>query len=255
MRPLDFTSDKEFLESELKNLKGVTLYLLSTGRNAWHSTWSERYQRDGALFTSFEEAKNAAENSRKKGTTFEIEQLPGLAFYSLIGVLALVEFHSKQPFSKLRIAEIGKLIQIGTPLSTAASPFLKASNTFWEKPFPSESSFVNIRTDLTKNFESLQEAIYQKKWRSIATGSNNYLGWRERGEPEETPITKVLANFATQNYFENWEALEKELDGARSIAFEKQKKDDEAETRLSEAITLLSSLLEQFSDTDQEKDS
>jgi len=139
MERIDWINDHEFLDSKLLNLQGVTLYLLSTGRNAWHSTWSERYRRDAALFSTFNSAKAAAEKSRNRGTTFEIEQYPGLAFFSVAGVVALVEFHSKQSFSKLKLEEIGDRLKVGTPLRDAIAPFTEATSAFWNSPFPSES--------------------------------------------------------------------------------------------------------------------
>ena len=59
MQPVNLSTDRAFLDSKLKDVKLVTLYLLSTGRNAWHSTWSEKYRPDSALFSSFDAAKAA----------------------------------------------------------------------------------------------------------------------------------------------------------------------------------------------------
>ena len=176
MDPVDWFSDQEFLNSELKDLQLITVYLLSTGRNAWHSTWSEKYRPDTALFASFDKAKAAAEKARNRGTTFEIEQYPGLAFFTTAGVIVLVEFHSKEPFARVKFEEIEEKIKIGIVISAAIEPFVKATDGFWNRPFPAESSFVSARSNLVESFEPLPPNNYLKKWGSRAMGSTYYLG-------------------------------------------------------------------------------
>lgn len=220
MKPVDWVTDEEFLDSELKNLRSVTLYLLSTGRNAWHGTWSEKYQKNAALFSSFNAARKAAEDSRNRGTTFKIQQYPSLAFFSLKGVVALVEFHSEQPFSKLRIEDIGDRLKIGIPIREAILPFVKAHWEFWNIPFPPKDSFVNVKSDLAEDFEYLPEEPYLKKWGSVASGSNYLLTWHQKNKPEETFITQILAEFADQNTVLKIAKCKKELENARQIAIE-----------------------------------
>jgi hypothetical protein len=252
MERIDWINDRELLDSKLLNLQGVILYLLSTGRNAWHSTWSERYRRDAALFSNLDSAKAAAEISRNRGTTFEIEQYPGLAFFSAAGIVALVEFHSKQSFSKLKIEDIGERLKVGTPLRDAIAPFNEATNEFWNTPFPSESSFVDVKSELAEEFEPLINHPYLKKWGSVASGSNYYLGWNEKSKPEETPITRILGEFTYQNLLIDFEECEKELASARLESIKKRQRREEAQTKLNEASIYLSSILaEHNSLTDQ----
>ena len=252
MERIDWINDHEFLDSKLLNLQGVTLYLLSTGRNAWHSTWSERYRRDAALFSTFNSAKAAAEKSRNRGTTFEIEQYPGLAFFSVAGVVALVEFHSKQSFSKLKLEEIGDRLKVGTPLRDVIAPFREATSAFWNSPFPSESSFVEVKSDLAEEFEPLSNPSYLKKWRSVASGSNYYLGWNEKSKPEENPITRILGEFTDQNLFIDFEESEKELARARQEATEKRQSKEEARIKLDEASIYLSSILAEYNSSNEQ---
>jgi hypothetical protein len=254
MERIDWINDHEFLDSKLLNLQGVTLYLLSTGRNAWHSTWSERYRRDAALFSTFNSAKAAAEKSRNRGTTFEIEQYPGLAFFSAAGVVALVEFHSKQSFSKLKLEEIGDRLKIGAPIRDAIAPFTEATSEFWNAPFPSESSFVEVKSDLAEEFEPLSNPSYLKKWGSVASGSNYYLGWNEKSKPAETPITRILGEFTDQNLFVDSEESEKELESARQAAIEKRRSKEEARIKFNEASIYLSSILAEQNSLKDQKD-
>jgi len=224
MQPVNLSTDSVFLDSKLKDLKLVTLYLLSTGRNAWHSTWSEKYRPDSALFSSFDAAKAAAEDSRNRGTAFEIEQFQGIAFFSSEGVVALAEFQSKQPFKKLKIKKLEGFLRINTPIRDAIAPFIGATSEFWETPFPSESSFVGFRSNLLEEFEEIVEYPYLRKWGSVSSGSNYYLGWLEKGQPEVPPIMKVMKIFRVMNKSEEIAAQQSDLKILRESAVEKEKK-------------------------------
>lgn len=198
MRVLNWYLDNDFLSSEFKVFKPVTLYFLSTGRTAWRGAWSEQYKSGSALFSNLDEAKRSAESRRSQGTKFEIEQVPGLAFYSLEGVVACVEFHSSPPYKNLKITEISESMKLGSPLIKAITPFSRASHEFWNYPFPSKSSFISVRADLTTTFESLVETS-PRAWKSMSWGINYGLGWRETNKRELTPIEKVLEEFKIQN--------------------------------------------------------
>ncbi len=254
MQPIDWTNDHELLDSKLNYLQGVTLYLLSTGRNAWHSTWSERYRSDAALFATFDLAKASAEKSRNRGTKFEIEQFPGLAFYSLSGVIALVEFHSKQSFSKLRLETLTNRLEVGTLLRDAIEPFKAASSEYWNTPFPSENSFLAVKSDLAEEFEPLPTPSYLKKWGSVALGSNYYLRWNEKSKQEESPIARILSEFSCQNSLIDSEKYEKELELARQVAIEKRQRKEAARIKFNEASVYLSSILAQHNALNDKKD-
>lgn len=249
MQPVSLSTDSVFLESKLKDLKLVTLYLLSTGRNAWHNTWSEKYRPDTALFSSFEAAKAAAEDSRNRGTTFEIEQFSGIAFYSSEGVVALVEFHSKQPFKKLKLNKLENHLRIGTSIREAIAPFIRATSEYWEFPYPSESSFVGVKSDLSENFEKIIELPHLKKWGSVSAGSKYYLIWREKGQPEAEPISRIAKLFTEINEADEIEKGQKELSDLRRIAIEKANS-KAAEFRLEEEVH--TAILEYFDELSAE---
>ena len=186
MRVLNWYLDNDFLSSEFKVFKPVTLYFLSTRRTAWRGAWSEQYRSGSALFSNLDEAKLSAESRRSQGTKFEIEQVPGLAFYSLEGVVACVEFHSSPPYKNLKITEISESMKLGSPLIKAITHFSRASHEFWNYPFPSKSSFISVRADLTTSFESLVETS-PRVWKSMSWGINYALGWGGRPIKENSP--------------------------------------------------------------------
>ena len=62
---------------EIDKISSCFLYYLFAGRNAWYSTWIQRYN-EGCMHTSLESAKKWAEIQRVRGTVFYIKQLPTL---------------------------------------------------------------------------------------------------------------------------------------------------------------------------------
>ena len=112
--------------------------------------------------------------------------------------MACVEFHSSPPYKNLKITEISESMKLGSPLIKAITPFSRASHEFWNYPFPSKSSFISVRADLTTTFESLVETS-PRAWKSMSWGINYGLGWRETNKRELTPIEKVLEEFKIQN--------------------------------------------------------
>lgn len=249
MEPIERGAHKEFLDSQFIDLRLVSLYLLSTGRNAWHSTWSEKYRRNAALFSTFESAKSVAEKARNRGTTFEIEQIPGLAFYSLEGVAAVVEFHSKPSFNKLKIDKAAINLKIGRSIGEALVPFISAESEYWERPFPSVDSFVAVKSDLAEDFEPIPEAVYFKRWSSVSHGSNFYLSWNEKNKPIETPINRIFSEFINQNSTVEIEESKVALEKASLLAADKRRSKEESQRKFEEASQTLSELLKDRAST------
>jgi hypothetical protein len=169
-------------------------------------------------------------------------------------VVALVEFHSKYPFGKLKLEEIGDRLKVDTIIREAISPFAAATDEFWNTPFPSESSFVDVKTDLAEEFEPLPNPSYLKKWDSVSLGSNYYLNWHEKSKPEETPISRILKEFKVQNRFADFEKFESEMENARQAAIEKRRSKEEARVQFNKASIHLSTLLAEFKSQNDEKD-
>ena len=72
---------RDFLEAnKVNNVYPVKIYYVTTGRNAWRSTWIERYYK-GCMRYSLESAKSYCEGHRQRGTVFYIRELPSLAFF------------------------------------------------------------------------------------------------------------------------------------------------------------------------------
>ncbi len=79
-------SHPKLYHSEVTSIGCCKLFFLVAGRNAWHSTWINRYT-PGSLQTSFLGATSEAEKRRVQGTTFVIKEIPALKLSSKAGHL------------------------------------------------------------------------------------------------------------------------------------------------------------------------
>lgn len=63
----------------LRQVEAVKIYYCLYGRNAWHSTWIQRYS-ENCMHLTFASAKSHAEAKRVQGSVFYIKELPALQF-------------------------------------------------------------------------------------------------------------------------------------------------------------------------------
>jgi hypothetical protein len=230
---LNEIEDEKLLDSELRLFKPVMLYFLFTGRNAWHSTWSERFTKHHAIFPSLRQAKLQAERERAKGTSFGIEQTPGLAFFSRVGTVCIAEFQSSPTFEKLDFSRDNLDLKIGSKISEVIKPFLKPGEEFWKKPFPHLNSFIVAKAEPHERFEVIEHSLKLRKWHSSSFGGNYFLGWHEREFSKLDPVFKLDILFRGQNMEHELAASEAEL----AIYAEKSLKLNIAKENLNRALS------------------
>lgn len=221
MEALKAMLHEDLLKSEFKSLSIVKVYLLISGRNSWHGTWSTQYRRNRAIFGQFREATSVAENLRIQGTQFTIKEIPALAFASLSGVIVVTEFHSNPSFKNLKMTEISENLVLNQKLVLVTSPFRTARNEYWNTPFPSPDSFIVGVSQLSDTLEEYPERNYLKVWKSSSIGPNYYLDWQEVGKQEKLPIEEILAIYKLKNKIENIINCEFELELKRKELVEK----------------------------------
>jgi hypothetical protein len=105
------TFDDQSLECLVEVVSVVMLYFVSTGRNAWWSTWTSRYS-PGCMHTTLDSAKAHCEKLRKSGTVFYIDELPSLALLSSSNALLVSEINTRKPFRDLQYPEFAKLTKL-----------------------------------------------------------------------------------------------------------------------------------------------
>lgn len=172
----------------VESITGGVIYFVSTGRNAWHGTWSQRYSAD-CMYTLLGFAKAYAERKRAPGTVFEIEQLPCLVVRSSVETLLITEINSKNPLSAYSInpdweslphvlskRDIG--VKYGVPLRVAATTF-NTYSSFWKtRPKLNDSVVMLSARDPELSIEKFKRRGLTAI-RSKAVGVNYFLDWHE----------------------------------------------------------------------------
>ncbi len=175
MDKIDWRHNQDLMTAPLLGLEAVLLYVVTRGRNAWHSTWVRNYKGPRALLGDFERARRHAEFQRVQGSVFYISQVPGIALHSEHGSVTLVEFHSDNPYGKWDRTVGGRLLQIGTPMATTLRALGRSGP--WLKPIPSQHSFISgFSGDLT--LTRLPKSKPLERWTSYSNGTNYRLGWK-----------------------------------------------------------------------------
>jgi len=245
LEALKVFTHQELLKSDLKDLRLVKVFLLITGRNAWHSTWSTRYSRQRAIFSSFEEAKNVAENIRIQGSQFTIREIPALAFYSLSGIIVICEFHSRPQYSNLKLDRIAEALRLNNKLVKAIQPFRATSDDFWTKPFPDSDSFIVSVVPLSQKLNLLPEQRDLKSWKSSSSGPRYYLHWNQVGARQIEPLERIIEIFKEVNEISSLLESEFNLELAINKEYEINSKKNHQEALAENLVQMIDEWFEQ----------
>jgi hypothetical protein len=138
------------------------VYFLTNGRNAWHSTWINRYgprSISGRLST----VRQWAEQRRVQGSVFYIERMPALVLQADDLTLVGVEVNPSQQMGT------GAAVFGGEPLAgrvIEAYSGVRPNTVLW------------LHTPGNHRFETWNRSG-EACWRSESSGPNYLLGWRE----------------------------------------------------------------------------
>lgn len=212
MAPLDTYKEADFKklsESVVTSINSVVLYYLTTGRNAWHSTWVLRYQ-DRCMHYSLESAKASAERLRVQGTVFTIKQLPAICFGSDQGCLVASQINTDNPLQhysadavcvetpahtkKIKGAR-DNYFELGAPMEGVALSF-EFGSRFWRVRPPLRHSVFLVATNEPK---SPIEPLGNKTLESMVSFSNGgayLLGWSRR---ENSVSSKAVRSLVRQS--------------------------------------------------------
>ncbi|PCJ91478.1 MAG: hypothetical protein COA46_08570 [Porticoccaceae bacterium] len=193
IRLLDLNIEK-YTPAYLSNVQAVKIYYCFYGRNAWHSTWTQKYSQD-CMHVTLSAAKQYAEKQRKQGSVFYIKELPALQIESTDGHTILVvqinsstplaeyssqAFHSAQALPSLLISSVGEYgdncLAVGASLVKALYSFSSTSK-FWKSPPPSENSIIILAVGDRHKALALNAAIELKAWKGHSFGKEKHLGW------------------------------------------------------------------------------
>ena len=145
-------ASSEELNFLVKNVRTVSVFFTTTGRNAWHSTWVKRYA-PGCMHTTYESARSYCERRRVQGTVFYVSELPSLAFITSTSALIVSEINSDSLLSRLdrpRLRQVVETIPVSTLTLDQVHYLFRPSSPLWPHDYPQQNSAIlSYCSDLT----------------------------------------------------------------------------------------------------------
>ncbi|MCY0854057.1 hypothetical protein [Cupriavidus sp. D39] len=173
-------------DTRATSAQGIFLYYVYTGRNAWHSTWINRYN-NGCMHASRHEAELYAETLRKEGTVLYIQELPALVVRSKAGCLIATQINNDSPLREYKpyfkmdggTAENPEWgihwLRKGADLSRIAAS-LRPTSAWWRFNPPTQDSVIVLASE--NPFCHFDRILTQPTlFRGFTTGSDYRLGW------------------------------------------------------------------------------
>ncbi|WP_284126415.1 hypothetical protein [Parerythrobacter aestuarii] len=192
--------------SHISDVFPTNLFYVIRGRNAWHSTWVTHYFAE-CMHDSIRTAKDRAEKWREQGSVFTIREQPALAFRSKQGLVLITEINTQLPLGRWikdyqkEDSEFGlnqdycrleRFFSKGRTIGSFVKA-LKDKSVFPDHlPALSKNVFVLVGPDPNALDKSRNPRL--KLWKSMSSGANYYLGWREHGSDISGKAVRRIAN-------------------------------------------------------------
>ena len=190
-------------ESRISEVRAVKVYYVTSGRNAWHSTWVKRYS-PGCMHVSIDTAKEQSERMRKQGSVFVIREQPAVAGISTVGAVIATQINTPRPLAAysqsalsgaypaptLESATDNYLVK-GAPMLGFAQTFEWGSQ-FWRARQPvRDSIFLLALNRRDVELEALSKAK-SNEFVSRSVGPKFYFHWAIRTADVEVVGTEVF---------------------------------------------------------------
>lgn len=230
--------DREQLNERIESIVPVVLRYVYRGRNAWNSTWVTHYY-DGCLHDTLKSAKHYAENKRGPGNVFYIEEIPALAFNSFGFAGLVAQINARPPLAQYRTRSVeekstlvhlkGEVKQViagdipcilsqhggllacqknvalaikGVSITKAFASF-EPDSPFWAEPQARTNSVLRVwHRQGVYSSDVLADAPLLK-YRSVAQGTNYYLGWNTLGGTPASSHSHIIQLAETLSQTEN----------------------------------------------------
>jgi hypothetical protein len=163
--------------------KGVRkIYYVSSGRNAWWSTWVKQYN-SGCMHTTLDSAKKYAEKMRTNGSVFYIQEIPALVLEGRFISLIVTQINCQdvlqnyKPKSKdLTSGATHCHITANSLLCHAYNSFVYNS-AFWDIAPPAKNSVLRLLCHTKLKDFDFYRASSVSSYKSESIGPNYYLQW------------------------------------------------------------------------------
>lgn len=193
--------------SELISIDAKKIYYLISGRNAWHSTWVQRYYHN-CIATRVSDLEKDAETRREKGSVFYIKELPALSFETNLGVFLTTQINTQSPLENFLPPEFLQNTSINTSTSQEekrygfyAAQYLgdiaksfQSTSACWKKsPSAKDSVFCLYMPGSTlSDLDPLGDLLYKRS--SQPSGSTkNSICWSIKQSQIKSTFVKELA--------------------------------------------------------------
>lgn len=147
---------------DLTRFKIGRLFYLGYGRNAWHSTWINRYY-PGCVSNSWDHLRFLAEQKRVQGSVFKIETVRSLVLSGSSVTVALVEINERSAIKSKQLCQ--RIKSNGLDVLDVDHPLNLSEN--WIIPLAVSSSMMN------------EKAVDPRYSRSRSVGSTQCLRWTD----------------------------------------------------------------------------
>lgn len=202
INPLEGYTDSQVITAVV----GARLYFVHDGRNAWHSTWVQRYF-EGCLHMRLTSAQEYCEANRKRGSVFYIEELPAIRIECQFGITIVTQININNPLSGYRLFRESEseteeethhehqanIFRIGEPMKPAVESFVYNSRS-WRLPIPDAKSILIAWRSNVGRFQELEsrdttvrhndlakpdllDSAQLYKYVSSSSGGEYELGW------------------------------------------------------------------------------
>lgn len=157
------------------------IYYVSSGRNAWWSTWIKRYT-SGCMHTTLNSAKLHAEKLRTNGSVFYIHEIPALVFegshisFVVTQINCADVLKNYKPISSCVNKKVYCHVVVGTSFRKVYNAF-SHNSIFWSVAPPAKDSVIRLLCHKKINEFDEYRSSETKSYRSESIGSKYSLYW------------------------------------------------------------------------------
>ena len=174
----------------VRAVKVIKIFYVSTGRNAWWSTWITRYS-PGCMHSTFDSAKKFCEAKRAQGTVFYIDELPSLAFFAPERALVISEINTDAFLGRLdfeHLTSITTVFPVSTMTFQQMSYIFRPESPLWPSAYPQRDSAILSFCSAPESLAEISQSDELSSFASSSAGPSYYLSWSKR------PFTKNRAS-------------------------------------------------------------
>lgn len=179
-------------EVRINSIRPIKMFYCLYGRNAWHSTWVQKYST-GCMHLKIESAKMHAENRRVQGSVFYIKEMPALEIDVGPYRAFITQINNPCPLREYRINALRErpppgmnliknardcYLKFGVQLSALVLSFAHDSR-FWTTPQPFRNSVMVLYNSHKIEAEPLKSTKL-KGWESNSAGKDYRLWWSSK---------------------------------------------------------------------------